>query len=255
VALAVLVAGAAVVWALLRERGSAQSATATGGMTSQPTQSAPTPFPTAAPTLVAAVAAPMAAPTEPPPPEPTREPPTRPPRPTRAPVVATAPVIVARAAVPTPKLNRERSRFCSTLDSTSYAQARASEQPNRFDTEGAEVFRGPRPDAARIRIVLDVNPPHPLEGEPFRVTARLVNGGDLAITIAKVEESAPAARGGFQPVAGVSVPVSAQVGGSLTIYSSQIALSEGDAYAKELRVTDRNGDTWRAAVRVGACPE
>jgi eukaryotic-like serine/threonine-protein kinase len=251
VALVAVLAAAVLAWALLRDRGVHPAVSSSAGATAPPTPSVPTLVATAAPTLVAAVAAP----TEPPLPEPTPAPATRPPRPTRAPVVATAPVVVARAPAPTPRLHRERSRFCSTPESTSYAQARASEQPNRFDTEGAEVFRGPRPDAARIRIVLDANPPQPLEGEPFRVTARLVNGGDLALTIAKVEESAPAARGGFQPVGGVSVPVSVQVGGSLTIYSSQIALSEGDAYAKEIRITDRNGDTWRAAVRVGTCPD
>jgi len=248
--LAAVLAAAVAAWALLRQREGPPPASSSANVATPAAQTVSTALPTAAPILVASVV-----PTEPPPREPTRAPATRPPRPTRAPVVPTAPVVVAGGAVPTPRLHRERTRFCSTPESTSYAQARTAEQPKGFETDGTEVFRGPRPDAARIRIVLDVNPPQPLEGEPVRVTARLINGGDLAITIARVEESAPAARGGFQAVPGVSVPASVQVGGSLTIYSSQIALSEGDSYAKEIRITDRNGDTWRAAVRVGTCPD
>ncbi|MEP6995570.1 MAG: hypothetical protein ABI968_13680, partial [Acidobacteriota bacterium] len=152
-------------------------------------------------------------------------------------------------------VNATRLRYCGTVEPTSYAQAAAKEKPVGFDAGGGEVFRGPRPDAARITIQVEINPPNPIEGQPFRVQARLVNGGDTGITLAKIEESAARARGGFQDVSGVAAPSTVQVGAAFTIYSTQAVLTEGNAYSKDVKVTDAVGDTWKTSIRIGVCPE
>jgi hypothetical protein len=168
---------------------------------------------------------------------------------------ATRPARIAEAIKLPPKAPAERVRYCTILEPTSYAQAKVSEKPAGFDTGGAEVFRGPRPDAARIAIRAQVDPPNPLEGQQFRVVARVVNGGDMGITLARIDESAITAPGGFRPVQGVTPPATVQVGASLTIYSFTGVLTEGNAYAKELRITDSVGDTWKTSIRVGVCPD
>ncbi len=146
-------------------------------------------------------------------------------------------------------------RYCATVEPTSYAQAAVKEKPAGFDAGGGEVFRGPRPDAARITIQVEVSPPNPTEGQPFRVVARLVNGGDTSITLAKIEESAARAKGGFQSVAGVTAPANVQVGAAFTLYNAQAVLTEGNSYIKDVKVTDAVGDTWKTAVRIGVCPD
>ena len=145
-------------------------------------------------------------------------------------------------------------RYCASVEPTSYAQAAIKEKPVGFDSVG-EVYRGPRPDAARIAIEVVVSPPNPIGGQPFRVVARLVNGGDTGITLAKIEESAARAKGGFQSVAGASAPATVQVGAAYTLYDAQSILTEGNAFAKDLKVTDAVGDTWKTSVRIAVCPE
>jgi serine/threonine protein kinase len=152
-------------------------------------------------------------------------------------------------------LSSEGLRYCATVEPTSYAQAAVKERPAGFDAGGGEVFRGPRPDAARITIQVEVSPKNPVEGRPFRVVARLVNGGDSSITLSKIEESAARARGGFQNVSGVSAPATVQVGAAFTIYGTQAVLTEGNAYSKDVKVTDSVGDTWKTSIRIGVCPE
>jgi hypothetical protein len=145
-------------------------------------------------------------------------------------------------------------RYCATVEPTSYAQAAVKEKPAGFDTGGGEVFRGPRPDAARITIQVDVSPSNPVGGQPFRVIARIVNGGDTSITLSKIEESAARAKGGFQST-GVPTPANVQVGAAFTLYDAQTVLTEGNSYIKDVKVTDAVGDTWKTSVRIGVCPE
>jgi hypothetical protein len=191
-------------------------------------------------------------------PQPTAAPPPPRVKPTRAveSVAALNPRSAPEAAPKEfPTVPAQRVLYCASIEPTSYAQAAIKEKPAGFDTGGGEVFRGPRPDAARIAIQVEVTPRNPVQGEPFRVVARLVNGGDMSITLSRIEESAVRARGGFQDVSGVSAPVTVEVGAALTIYSTQAVLSEGNAYSKDVKVTDAVGDTWKTAIRVSVCPE
>lgn len=177
-------------------------------------------------------------------------------RPTSAvPSVAVRDLRLPEPQAPARPGSAERLRYCATVEPTSYAQAATKERPAGFDAGGGEIFRGPRPDAARITIQVEVNPPNPLEGQPFRVVARLVNGGDTSITLSKIEESAARARGGFQEVGGVAAPATVQVGAALTVYSMQGALTEGNSYTKDVKVTDSVGDTWKTSIRIGVCPD
>ncbi|HEY2798442.1 MAG TPA: serine/threonine-protein kinase [Thermoanaerobaculia bacterium] len=158
-------------------------------------------------------------------------------------------------SAPASSVAAAKTRYCATVEPTSYAQAAVKEKPKGFDAGGGEAFRGPRPDAARITIQVEVSPPSPMEGQPFRVVARLINGGDTSITLAKIEESAARARGGFQSVDGASAPATVQVGAAFTVYDAQGVLTEGNAYSKDVKVTDSVGDTWKTSVRIGVCPE
>ena len=133
-------------------------------------------------------------------------------------------------------------------------RAAVKEQPAGF-AGGSDFFRGPRPDAARITIEVDVSPKNPVGGQPFRVVARLVNGGDTSITLAKIEESAARVKGGFQSIAGSAAPAIVQVGAAYTLYNAQTVLTEGNAFFKDVRVTDAVGDTWKTSIRIGVCPE
>src|SRR5262249_60271794 len=119
-----------------------------------------------------------------------------------------------------------------------------------FDAGGCDFFRGPGPDAARIRIQVDVAPANPVGGQPFRVVARLVNGGDTSITLAKIEESAARAKGGFQST-GVATPANVQVGAAFTLYDAQTVLTEGNSYFKDVKVTDAVGARRKTALRRG----
>lgn len=262
-AAAVVVAGILGYWARERGRAAGAGPSESVGPAAQPVPLAPSiAQPTAAKLEVTAppasttesVPASAALPVRPA--EPTSVP--RPPRIRASPGV---PVIAARdlrSPQPPPSArapSAERLRYCAGIEPTSYAQAATKERPAGFDASAGEIFRGPRPDAARITIQTEVNPTNPLEGQPFRVVARLVNGGDTSITLAKIEESAARARGGFQQVGSVATPATVQVGAALTIYSMQGALTEGNSYTKDLKVTDSVGDTWKTAIRIGVCPE
>lgn len=261
-AAAVLVAVAGY-FLFLRGRARTESAELSGTRTesaaSLPT--VPAPAPTAAPVeptaLPAAGSAPLSSGQASAPVEPTAA--VRAPRvrPTRA--VESVAVRDARASqLPgggAPPAASERVRYCATVEPTSYAQAAVKEKPAGFDSGGAEAFRGPRPDAARITIQVEVSPKNPIEGQPFRVVARLLNGGDMSITLSRIEESAARARGGFQGVDGVPTPATVQVGAAFTIYSTQAVLTEGNAYSKDVKVTDAVGDSWKTSIRIGVCPE
>jgi eukaryotic-like serine/threonine-protein kinase len=177
------------------------------------------------------------------------------PRPPKArPTRAVEKMAEARQPAPPAGAATAPLRYCATIEPTSYAQAAVQEKPAGFDTGGGMVFRGPRPDAARINIQVEISPRNPVGGQYFHVVARLVNGGDTSITLAKIQESAPRAQGGFQNTS-VPAPATVQVGAAFTIYDAQTVLSEGNSYIKDVKVTDAVGDTWKTSVRVGVCPE
>jgi hypothetical protein len=116
-------------------------------------------------------------------------------------------------------------------------------------------MRGPRTDSARIGIEFDVRPKEPKEGETFEVSARLSNGGDSDLVVARVEESSPRESAGFLQVVGLALPATVSAGGVLPIYRGNSRLSGGGTYRKEVRVTDGFKDSWTASVAVKPCPE
>lgn len=142
--------------------------------------------------------------------------------------------------------------YCATKEGTSYAQGTIKEKPLGFASDAAPAFRGPRTDAGRIHIDVSINPEKPREGEPFRVTARLVNEGDIDLILDKIEESAERQEGGFRPVQGRGA-AKVTVGGVLEIYRFEGALAAGATYRKDLRVIDRFGDSWRTSIRIVPC--
>jgi serine/threonine-protein kinase len=144
------------------------------------------------------------------------------------------------------------TRYCATWEKTSYAQGAIKEKPPGFTTDSAPAFRGPRTDAARIHIDVAIRPEKPGEEEPFRVTARIVNEGDIDLVLDQIEESAERQEGGFRPVEGKG-PVTVSVGGFSEIYRYEGYLAAGATYRKDLRVVDRFGDSWRTSVRIVPC--
>ncbi len=166
--------------------------------------------------------------------------------------------LLQKKALVTPSLAKPSGpavRYCATMEPTAYLQGTAKEVPSGFSKEQGEVGRAPRPDSARIQIEVSVRPAEPREDEAFEVSARLVNGGDTDLTLARVEESAVRAHGGFQPISGLSLPTTASVGGVVGIYRYGGVLRGGSTYFKELRVTDSLGDSWKTSVRLLPCPE
>jgi serine/threonine protein kinase len=176
------------------------------------------------------------------------------PSPMRRPRSTPQPVEPARA-VPEAVAAREPFRYCSTVEPTSYAQAAVKEAPAGFARDSGQVFRGPRPDAARIAIEVQIKPPKPVEGQPFEMTARLVNGGDMSITLTKIEESAVRSRAGFVEATGVVVPKTVEVGGALPIFRYSGVLTESNVFLKDLRVTDSVGDSWKTSIRLSVCAD
>jgi serine/threonine protein kinase len=146
-------------------------------------------------------------------------------------------------------------RYCAAAASTAYRQGAISEAPAGFSSELGQAMRGPRTDSARIVIEFDVRPKEPKEGETFEVSARLSNGGDSDLVVARVEESSPRESAGFLQVAGLALPATVSAGGVLPIYRGNSRLSGGGTYRKEVRVTDGFKDSWTASVVVKPCPE
>jgi eukaryotic-like serine/threonine-protein kinase len=162
---------------------------------------------------------------------------------------------VAQAVPPAnPNLNANRPKmhFCADVSKTGYFQGVPKEVPPGF----ADTAHLPaRDDAARIRINIFVRPDEPVEGQDFTVVATFVNGGDGSFRMARVEESAPGARGGFQPIASVS-PQPVDEGGKLELFRTTKALGAGDTYHKKFRVVEqRRNDSWEAEVTVKPCVE
>ena len=162
--------------------------------------------------------------------------------------------VSSAAAAAAPASSAPPIRYCGTVEPTAYRQSTAQELPSGFSSEEGEMGRAPRPDSARIQIEITVRPAQPREDEPFEVAARLVNGGDSDLELTRVEESAVRAMGGFQPLGGVSLPMTVSVGGSAGLYRYSGVLRGGSTYFKELRVTDSLGDSWKTSVRLLPCP-
>ena len=142
--------------------------------------------------------------------------------------------------------------YCATLEKTSYSQGAIKEPPRGFAPDAPPALRGPRTDAARIHIDVTIRPEKPGEGEPFRVTARVVNDGDMDLILERAEESAERQDGGFRPVEGRGSATVAQ-GGFFEIYRFEGRLAGGATYRKDLRVIDRFGDSWRTSIRMVPC--
>lgn len=157
---------------------------------------------------------------------------------------ARAPTVLAE----TPKL-----AFCPLVERTSYEQGVVKEKPRGFSDDEPEAYRAPRTDSARMSIEITVQPERPLEGEPFNITARFVNGGDLGVVVARIEESAVREAGGFRPVTTTALPIEVDVGGVLEIYRYQGILTARSGFLKELRVTDGRKDSWKTLIRLVPC--
>jgi len=169
--------------------------------------------------------------------------------PTATPVSLPATVPSRSAVVALPTSLPRKLRYCPVVEPTSYAQGSVREEAAGFS--GA-AYVAPRPDAGRIQIQIEVDPPEPREGEPAEVVARIVNDGDMPLSIRQVEELR--ARGGFVPLAAARVPLGVDVGGVLEIYRTRFVLAPGATFLKDLRVVDESGDVWRAGVRIVPCP-
>jgi len=149
--------------------------------------------------------------------------------------------------------NRPKTHFCAEVGRTGYFQGVPKEVPQGFkDVAGLPA----RDDAARIRIRIAVRPEEPVEGQDFTVVATFDNGGDGAFRVARIEESSPGARGGFQPVAGISTPTVVDEAGKLEIFRTTRALGAGETWHKSFRVVEqRRNDAWEASVTVKPCVE
>jgi eukaryotic-like serine/threonine-protein kinase len=155
-----------------------------------------------------------------------------------------APTVLAE----TPKLT-----FCPLVERTSYEQGVVKEKPKGFSSDEPEAYRAPRTDSARMSIEVTVQPERPLEAEPFNITARFVNGGDIGVVVARIEESAVREAGGFRPVTTTALPIEVEVGGALEIYRYQGILTARSGFLKELRVTDDRKDSWKTLIRLVPC--
>lgn len=137
------------------------------------------------------------------------------------------------------------TRYCSSVGETVFA----SSQQNAAGFEGLDgsVLRA---DAAMMRVAVGLSAERPLEGQPFFITLGFENGGDYSVQIRRLEESTSA--GEFRPIAGALVPASVAPGGLKELHRYRVSLS-GQSFEKEFAVVDRNGDTWKAAVRLVPC--
>ena len=166
---------------------------------------------------------------------------------------SSTPIKRAEHVVPTVLAETPKLAFCPLVERTSYEQGVVKEKPRGFASDQQAAYRAPRTDSARMSIEVAVQPERPLEGEPFHVTARFVNGGDLGVVVARIEESAVRETEGFRPVTTTALPIEVEVGGALEIYRYQGILTTRSGFLKELRVTDGRKDTWKTLIRLVPC--
>lgn len=136
------------------------------------------------------------------------------------------------------------TRYCSSVGETVFASSNRN-----ADLDGI-VGSVPRADAAMMRVAVSLSAEQPLEGHPFFISLGFENGGDYSVQIRRLEESTSG--GQFRPIAGALVPATVAPGGLKELYRHRMSLS-GQPYAKEFTVVDRNGDAWKAAVRLVPC--
>lgn len=147
---------------------------------------------------------------------------------------------------------RARMRFCAEIGRTQFEQGATQEVPEGF----ADTAKKPaRPDAARLKIQISVQPDEFSDGEPFTVVASFVNGGDEDFRMLRAEESSPGVRGGFQAIEGLSART-VDIGGKVEIYRTPRTLAAGSTFQKSFRVVDqRRNDAWENTVTVRPCVE
>ncbi len=149
--------------------------------------------------------------------------------------------------------NRPKIHFCADIGRTAFAQGATQEVPAGF---AGTALKPARPDSGRISIQIRMNPEEAIEGQEFTVSARFVNGGDETFRLSRAEESSPATRGGFEPIAGLSVPQAVDIGSSIEIYRTSRSLAAGSTFRKAFRVQEqRRGDNWENSITVKPCVE
>ncbi len=149
--------------------------------------------------------------------------------------------------------NRPKIHFCTEIGRTAFAQGATQEVPAGFS---GTALKPARPDSGRISIQIRMNPEEAVEGQDFTVTARFINGGDETFRLSRAEESSPATRGGFEPIAGLSVPQAVDIGSSIEIYRTTKSLASGSTFRKAFRVQEqRRGDNWENSITVKPCVE
>ncbi|MFN2631959.1 MAG: serine/threonine protein kinase [Thermoanaerobaculia bacterium] len=149
--------------------------------------------------------------------------------------------------------NRPKIHFCAEIGRTAFAQGATQEVPAGFS---GTALKPARPDSGRISIQIRMNPEEAVEGQDFTVTARFINGGDETFRLSRAEESSPATRGGFEPIAGLSVPQAVDIGSSIEIYRTTKSLASGSTFRKAFRVQEqRRGDNWENSITVKPCVE
>ena len=157
--------------------------------------------------------------------------------------VKTLPIVVSRDATWV-QLPVGNTQYCSSVGETVFASSQGA--ADDFEGVAGPVLRA---DAAMMRVAVTLSVERPLEGQPFFISVAFENGGDYSVQIQRVEESTS---GRFRPIAGALVPVSVAPGGLKELHRSRTSLS-GQPYEREFAVVDRNGDTWKAAVRLVPC--
>lgn len=149
--------------------------------------------------------------------------------------------------------SRWKVPFCLILaGQTTYGQGKVKDVPSGFDSPTGN-YRVPRLDAARIRILVDLSPQNPVEGQDFILKASLENGGDVDFAVDRVEESLPTGAEAFGIVKSVTAPKSIPVGQTELIYTYRASMAGRSTYRKVLRIVDKKGDSWTREIQIRPC--
>lgn len=227
------------------------------------TKAVPTPVP-ATPPPAAATAVPTL-------PAVTLPAPTVPPGPEAVPQAGPAPLDIAVAPVKTPKAARptpvvvaqlpptpaaggagESKTFCVYFGKVQFEQGKATGFAPGFSVDSGPAERAARPDAGKIAIVFEIDPPEPVLGEYFQLKASLANNGIADVKLGGVEENLPGSMTSFKRFTGFPYPQAVRVGMQEPVYAYQAEKLEG-AFVKTIRVIDKNGDSWARTVEIRPC--